>query len=230
MQKDYIPKTKEVIYQDSSIFSYSIDTMLLNAYAKKQGVVADVGCGTGLLALKAAKETNVQVVHAFDIQEKAIELLQLSAKENRLEEKIICHLGDINELSFPKASLDTIISNPPFFISSLKGEKEGVNKAKHILSEKDWFASISPWLKFHGNLYTIVDTARLYSFLQAIEDVGMAVKSIKFVHKKIDKEAMRALIWAKKGAKSQLRIDPPLTLYNEDNTYTEEVGKIYGKI
>lgn len=229
MKKDFIPLTGEVIYQDQSILSYSIDTVLLDYFAKKKGVLADIGCGSGFLALRGAKEAQVTRVHAFDIQERAIDLLAMSAKENGLEDKISLHLGDIYSMDFPKASLDTIVTNPPFFVDSLKGAREGVNQAKHVDSLDRWFSSISPWLKFHGNLYTILDTARLASFLPDLSQAGLEVKALRFVHKKIGKEAMRVLVWAKKGARAQVRIEAPLIIFKEDNSFTEEVANLYGK-
>lgn len=229
MKRDYIPVTKQVIYQDHSILSYSIDTVLLDYFSKKKGNLADIGCGTGYLSLKAALDPKVEMVHAFDIQERAIELLKLSAKENGLDDKIEFHLGDVQTMEFSKASLDTIITNPPFFVSSLRGARDGVNQAKHIKSIEAWFKAIGPWLKFHGDLYTILDTAKLEGVLHSLSQVRLEPKSLRFVHKKGDKEAMRVLVWAKRGGKAQIRVEPPLILFKEDNSYTEEVGRLYGK-
>lgn len=229
MNKNYIPNTKEVIYQDPSILPYSIDTLLLDAFSKPKGMVADVGCGTGLLTIRAAQNPRVEKVHAFDIQERAIELTKLSIKENKLSHRVDFYLGDIGHIDFPKASLDTIITNPPFFVGSLEGKKQGVNQAKHLSHEGQWFQPLASWLKPRGDLYTILDTSRFLNFLQAMSQSGLEAKKLRFVHKRKDKPAMRVLVWAKKNARPQVQIEPPLIIYRDNNRYTEEVGEIYGE-
>ncbi|MBX9777547.1 MAG: methyltransferase [Xanthobacteraceae bacterium] len=76
--------------------------------------VLDVGTGTGIIALSAARAGAANVV-AVDINPNAA----LSARENALAHgfadrmSVVC--GDLLSALAPKAAFDVILSNPPFF-------------------------------------------------------------------------------------------------------------------
>lgn len=54
-------------------------------------------------------------------------------------------------------------------------------------------------------------------------------KKLRLVYPKINKESNLILIKGTKNAKPFLEIQKPLIIYNEDNTYTDEILKIYNK-
>lgn len=76
--------------------------------------VADVGTGTGIIALSAARAGAAKVV-AIDINPNAA----LSANENAvahgLDDRVSVVCGDLLSAVAPRAQFDVICSNPPFF-------------------------------------------------------------------------------------------------------------------
>lgn len=70
----------------------------------------EVGCGSGLLSLLAAKQG--ATVLALDINPNAVETTRLNAKTNQLDIKTMT--SDIFDM-LPPQPFDIIISNPPYF-------------------------------------------------------------------------------------------------------------------
>jgi release factor glutamine methyltransferase len=92
-----------------------------------QGRVADVGTGSGCLALSLATEGRFSIVVGVDVDSRAIEL----AKENRARTSAPVHLmrGDLCAPLCP-GGFDALISNPPYLTT---GEYDALDPAV-----RDW--------------------------------------------------------------------------------------------
>ena len=75
--------------------------------------VADVGTGSGCIALALAKELPQAEIHAADISQAALEIAQVNAARHQLESRIHFHQGDLLEGLNP-GSFDFVVSNPPY--------------------------------------------------------------------------------------------------------------------
>ena len=71
---------------------------------------------------------------------------------------------------------------------------------------------------------------RLVDILVILRNYKLEPKVLKLVYPQQEKEPNLILIKAVKNAKSFLKIEKPLFIYNEDGNYTEEILKIYNKI
>jgi len=76
--------------------------------------VADVGTGTGIIALSAARAGAVKVV-AIDINPNAAQSARENAAAHGLAERVCVVCGDLLSALAPGASFDVICCNPPFF-------------------------------------------------------------------------------------------------------------------
>jgi len=75
--------------------------------------IADVGTGSGCIALALAKELPQAAIHAIDISAAALEIASANAARHRLESRIEFHQGDLlAELS--QNYFDFVVSNPPY--------------------------------------------------------------------------------------------------------------------
>jgi release factor glutamine methyltransferase len=75
--------------------------------------IADIGTGSGAIALAFAKELPQTEIHATDISEAALEVARANAARHQLENRIHFHHADLLEGLAP-ASFDFIVSNPPY--------------------------------------------------------------------------------------------------------------------
>jgi release factor glutamine methyltransferase len=96
------------LFLTSEFFARFLSTLDLEG---KQ--VADVGTGTGILALAAAREGAKSV--ALDINPMAVKAAGNNARANGLGDRVTAIRSDLMSALAPSSQFDVIISNPPFF-------------------------------------------------------------------------------------------------------------------
>ncbi len=82
--------------------------------------VADLGTGTGIIAICIAKFINNIIIYATDISKKSLQIALKNAQKHECKDKIIFLQGDLFEPfmgKIGKNNLDGIISNPPYIDS-----------------------------------------------------------------------------------------------------------------
>jgi tRNA1(Val) A37 N6-methylase TrmN6 len=85
-------------------------------------------------------------------------------------------------------------------------------------------------LKHGGKLSMVHRPGRLLDIVTTMRKHGIEPKRMQLVYPKVGKEANTLLIEGIKGGKSDLKILPPLFVYNEENEYTPEIKDIlYGE-
>lgn len=75
--------------------------------------IVDVGTGSGAIALTLAKELPMAQIHATDISSGALEVARVNAARHELTSRIEFHSADLLH-GLPPASLDIVVSNPPY--------------------------------------------------------------------------------------------------------------------
>jgi len=74
--------------------------------------IADVGTGSGCIALALAKELPNAEIHATDISTAALEIARANAARHQMEDRIQFHQTDL--LAGLNIDFDFIVSNPPY--------------------------------------------------------------------------------------------------------------------
>jgi release factor glutamine methyltransferase len=100
-----------------------IETILPLARPMKHAIIADVGTGSGAIALALAKELPSAEIHATDISPAALEIAEAnaarlqfefrSANGQEPERRIYFHDADLLR-GFPEPAFDFVVSNPPY--------------------------------------------------------------------------------------------------------------------
>ena len=95
---------------------------ILEDYAKLNQKIdlIDLGTGSGCIALSLKKEQPFFNVHALDIDQPILDVVEQNKEKNKLV--INCIKGDINDLLKLKLKVEVIVSNPPY-ITPIEKEK-----------------------------------------------------------------------------------------------------------
>ncbi|MBR1548739.1 MAG: methyltransferase, partial [Prevotella sp.] len=131
------------------------DAVLLGAWARGGSEVLDAGTGTGVIALMMAQRCADGRITAIDIDDGAVSQalvnVRMSPFANRIEvlhERLQDHHG----------TYDAIVSNPPFFVDSLKAPDRQRSLARHAetLTYGELMAAAHRLLSDDGELSVIV--------------------------------------------------------------------------
>lgn len=144
------------IRQDCCAMKVGTDGVLLGAWAEGGSRILDIGSGTGLIALMMAQRFPEAVVDGIDIDEAACD----EARENVLGSPFAdrVEIRHVRLQDYQAQPYDAIVSNPPFFVSSLKNPDERRSLARHSdsLPFADLFAGVRRLLKQDGVFSVII--------------------------------------------------------------------------
>ena len=106
------------IIQNSEVFSYSVDSVLLSRFPKlpKRGLIVDLCAGNGAVGLFASTRTQAQIL-AVEIQERLADMAQRSIELNNLTQQMQVIHDDLKNLGnhISGSKVDIILCNPPYF-------------------------------------------------------------------------------------------------------------------
>lgn len=165
------------VNDNHSTMKVGTDAVLLGAWATPppEGRILDIGTGCGVIALMMAQKSEAHIT-AIDIHGPSVQQAKgnfgLSTWPERLN-AINISLEDFT--SQQKACFDYIISNPPFFLNSLKPQKDGLLLAKHAdYRFMDLFTgSIASLLKNSGKTAFIIPPNLLETMLSKSAEQGL---------------------------------------------------------
>lgn len=231
---DKVPATEYKIYQNRDKFSYGIDAIVLSNFVKPKGLVIDLGTGTGIIPIRIVDNPKVKKIYGVEIQKDMADLAKKSIDLNHLGDKIEILNINLKNLSdiFPKSSIDTITSNPPYMKagSAIINTKENFAISRHEIecNFEDIIYISNYLLKPLGKIYLIHRPNRLVDIIYTMRKYNIEPKYIRFIQSNKNKKPNLILLEGVKDAKVDLKFHNPLIVYNEDGSYTDEIYKIYG--
>lgn len=223
------------IIQNPQGFCFGIDAVLVSNFCEIRcgDTVADLGTGTGVIPLLIAGKSKAGRIVGFEIQEEVGDMARRSVQLNGLQERIsIITDSFMNaEAHLPTGSVQVVVSNPPYVargagIHNQGSLKTGSRHEVHCTFD-DVASTASRLLGNGGRFYLVHRPDRLADVITACRQYRLEPKRIRFVQPKPDTAPNMFLLKCVKGGGAELRFLPPLTVYNPDGTYREEIYDIY---
>jgi tRNA1Val (adenine37-N6)-methyltransferase len=223
------------LYQYTNGYRFSIDTVLLAAFARERlrGSVADLGTGSGVLPILLARSEVVSALTGFEIQPELAALAQRNIALNNLHQRVSIEQADIQkirELS-PAGSFDAVITNPPFYElgrGRINPDSQDAAARHELLATLHDFISAAAYLvKNGGKFCAIFPAGRSTDLLCTMREKRIEPKTVRCVHSRLEEPAVMLLVEGVKNAGSQTTILPPLIIYSEGQTYSPEVISIF---
>jgi tRNA1Val (adenine37-N6)-methyltransferase len=223
-----------VIDQEKTGYRYSIEPFLLADFMPllPGQSVLDIGTGCGIIPLLMVQRQPTLKVTAIEIQDSIFQQAQKNIQQNEMDSQISLIHGDfLKEVtSLASESFDHIVSNPPY----RKVQTGRINPdpekaiARHelSLSMSSLLDKSAPLLKNGGQISLAYPPERLGETLQELESRSLYPHRARFVYGNSQAPAKIFLVSALKGKKSDFCVAPPLTVYNEDGTYSKEAESL----
>lgn len=237
---DYLLAEKLRIIQSPSVFSFSLDAVLLSKFVRvpiQKGNIVDLCAGNGVIPLLLSTRTKGKIT-GVEIQERLYDMAKRSVEYNQLIGQITMVHGDIKntpaELGFSK--FDVVICNPPYFPTP---SQEEINHNQHyaiarheiLCTLEDVVRVSSQLLRQGGKAAFVHRPGRLMDILSLMRQYRLEPKRLQFVYPKEGKEANTILVEGIKDGSPDLKVLPPLVVYNDDHDYNPEIRRIlYGKV
>jgi len=230
---------KTQIIQSPTIFSYSLDAVLLARFAYipiNKGNILDLCTGNGAIPLLLAHRTKGDIT-GLEIQSRLVNMANRSVQLNNLQTQIHILGGDLKERhpDLKQSFYDVVTCNPPYFKTPKKTElnqNEFLTIARHEVycTLEDVIKACKLYVKPGGKVAMVHRPERLVDLITLFRTYHIEPKRLQYVYPKANKEANTILIEGVRDGKTGLNILPPLFIYKEDGTYTEQARVIiYGK-
>ena len=210
------------------------DAILLSSLTTIQNPdkILDIGTGCGIIALCMAQKYQNAQITAVDIDQNSIEEAKDNFRKSKYASQLMAKEIDINTYAKTQEErYDLIITNPPYFISSLESSNEKRNKARHTksLNFQDLIQSTEKLLSQEGILSIILPTIESQIFELIAQEKCFQTIYKANIYSKLEKQCERVVLHLQrkqennpKGNKNvQILLEETIILRNPDNSLTQ---------
>lgn len=213
------------IYHDRCAMKVGTDGVLLGAWANVHNTkkVLDIGVGSGLVSLMLAQRNNNILIDAIDIDTEATKQAQENIANSPFSQQINCKNISFQEFDKEcKTEYDLIVSNPPFFVDSLKSPDNKRTLARHTDSLYiDQLITIScRHLNTHGRIAIIFPHIQKELLLELAEQNKLYISAITNIFPTPTASPKRLLI--EFSRKETSLVENNLIIEKERHVYTPE--------
>lgn len=181
------------------------DGVLLGAWALQseklkvksgKNTFLDVGTGSGLIALMLAQRFDNAQVDAIDMDADAVGQATENFARSPWSDRLSCRQIAVQDLAKEDVRYDAIVSNPPYFVDSLKNPNLQRQTARHTdtLSYEELLASCEHLLTADGVLSLILPAESEQVVLDTAMSVDLYPIRLVHVYSKPGKPVKRILL------------------------------------
>ncbi|MFR0676264.1 tRNA1(Val) (adenine(37)-N6)-methyltransferase [Dysgonomonas mossii] len=226
MPNPYFRFKKFTVYHDRCAMKVGTDGVLLGAWVNVSGDnILDIGTGTGLISLMMAQRNEKAVIDAIDIDSDAVSQAKDNIGNSPFGNRINSWNASLQEFcSKVEKRYDVIVSNPPFFVQSLKSPNKERSLARHTdsLPVADLIGLSAPLLSQRGRMSFIYPFDYKAELIKLAEQYKLSVSRITNVFPTPDSVPKRILIELSKEEatpiENDLIIEKARHVYSDDFT------------
>ncbi len=236
------------LIQKKTGFRYGEDTVFLAWFAaqttgrkKRLQRAAELGSNCGAASILLAARRDDVSIDGIEIQPEASRIFAKNIALNHLEGRVASISMDLRDLGkektdIRKASYDLVFFNPPYHVpgrgpltSRGKESAELLEARFEVNGTFEDFARAAEWLLLpQGKAVLVQRVSRLPEILCFLEKYRIEPMRLRFIHTRPEKPAILFMLSGQKNAKpGGFQVMPPLIIYREDHSYTDEMKSIY---
>lgn len=222
------------LFQKKRGFRFSIDALLLCAFALSRAgkSILDLGTGNAIIPLIMATRLPKTHVTGIEIQPEIVEMARRNVKLNALEDRIEIIEGDLrNYRNFlSPRTFDTCLANPPYrkLLSGRLNPSYEKASARHEIhgSVRDFLAAAAFALKPKGRVFVIFPARRMVELFYQMRSCRLEPKRARLVYSKAEGRGEFILAEGILEGGEELHLEPPLIIYQDNRSYTEEMATL----
>ncbi|MBU2914425.1 MULTISPECIES: tRNA1(Val) (adenine(37)-N6)-methyltransferase [Reichenbachiella] len=199
MANTYFQFKQFTVHQEHCAMKVSTEACILGAWVSKHSAkrILDIGAGTGLVSLMLAQRLGGQIDAVeidTDAARQTAENFAASPWDDRLsliQEDVFTYAAEAT------VSYDLIVSNPPFFTSSLKSPERRNNLAKHDtgqFSKVKFVQCLASLLSEDGEGYVLYPEKEAKEFQKELRTVGLYSYPALIIRNQPNKEVFRVIV------------------------------------
>lgn len=224
-----------IVEQNTQGYRYSIEPFLLADFIQIEPgfEVLDVGTGCGIIPLLLmAREPKLKIT-AVEVQKSLYDMARQNVAKNGLLNHIKVIHGNFLQVAatLVHETFDLVISNPPYRkVNSGRtnpNEEKAIARHELLLNLNSILGQSASLLKPGGKIALAYPPQRLTEVLAEMKNHELFPARLRFIHGTRGADAKIFLVEGVKGCQADCAVEPPLTVYKEDNSYTQEVEHIY---
>jgi tRNA1(Val) A37 N6-methylase TrmN6 len=221
------------IIQSDEVFSFSLDAVLLARFCTmpQRGKIIDLCSGNGVIPLLLSTRSKLPIT-GVEIQPRVADMARRSVQMNRLEDRIEIVEADLRKYAYevPPGSYELVTVNPPYLPQSIgmrnKNDHMAIARFEIMCTMDEVVAAASRLVKNGGKVAFVHRASRLPELFTSLRAHRLEPKRLRMVHPRAGTEANMVLIEAIRDAAPELRVLPPLFVY-EGNQYCQELLEVY---
>ncbi len=204
MPNSYFRFKQFLIEQGQSAMKVTTDGCLFGAWIANQlknknvQTVLDIGCGTGLLSLMIAQQSESSVV-GIEIDPETAVQANSNVNASPWNERVKIIEGDVKKCLKEDERYEVIVSNPPFYENELQSPDIKKKLAHHDsgLLLDELFAIIQQHISLEGEFYLMIPPKRMKSVEQLANHHNFIITRMIKIKQTPHHQPFRYLIAAK---------------------------------
>ncbi len=223
------------IIQKRNAFRFGTDAVLLSDFASriKSRKTLDLCTGNGIIPLLLSAKSDTPEIFGIEIQPPIADMAKRSVKYNSLEDRVTITEGDLRKPRYGRGEFDLVTCNPPYIKNGggIKSENSSKLIARHEVecTLRDAVSAAAAALKPLGHFVMVHRAERLADILCTLREFKLEPKILRLVYPDAQKPPNLVLVDAQKDSGENLKLLPPLFLFNSDGERSEELKRIYSE-
>lgn len=235
LSRDTFFNGKLTVRQERVGYRFSIDAIILaHGVRPKPGErVVDLGTGCGIVPLIVGYRHPEIPIFAIEIQKELADLADLNVRENGMEKNIRIFCRDMRMIqpAMFQGPVDIVVSNPPFRKAASgrinPNRQRAVARHEIRVTLLDVVKTASDNLKRFGLFVLVYTSERLPELVQSMKSFSLEPKHVRFIHSNRESASKLMIMEGVKQGRPGLKVGPPIIIYNENGTYTDEVEAMF---
>ena len=214
------------IKQNRCAMKVSTDAVLLGAWVIPNGSsrILDIGTGTGVIALMLAQKCNADII-AIDIDKESTEQAKLNIAESIFNSKVHAVHSSFQDLVKSNThKFNLIVTNPPYFIDSLKSNDDTRTIARHtdLLSFEDLLNGVKKTLDEKGKFCLILPKHEAELFRSMAQSKGLYLSKLLRVRTTKEKDTEKRHLMQFEFKESEFSESTLIIEEDSHRNYTKE--------